>query len=50
MLNDKVRVLAYRTAIFNCKEKFQNKIVMDIGAGSGKSIYIINCIYVFIYQ
>ncbi|KAG5314657.1 ANM6 methyltransferase, partial [Pseudoatta argentina] len=35
MLNDKTRVLAYKTAIFNSKEKFQNKVVMDIGAGSG---------------
>ncbi|XP_011644303.1 probable protein arginine N-methyltransferase 6.1 [Pogonomyrmex barbatus] len=35
MLSDKARVLAYKTAIFNSKEKFQNKIVMDIGAGSG---------------
>nr|XP_012225402.1 PREDICTED: protein arginine N-methyltransferase 6 [Linepithema humile] len=35
MLNDKTRVLAYKNAIFNLKEKFQGKTVMDIGAGSG---------------
>ncbi|XP_012534960.1 protein arginine N-methyltransferase 6 [Monomorium pharaonis] len=35
MLSDKTRVLAYKNAIFNLKEKIQNKIVMDIGAGSG---------------
>lgn len=38
MLSDKTRVLTYKTAIFNSKEKFQNKIVMDIGAGSGITI------------
>jgi len=38
MLSDKTRVLAYKTAIFNSKEKFQDKIVMDIGAGSGTMI------------
>ncbi|XP_011159331.1 protein arginine N-methyltransferase 6 [Solenopsis invicta] len=35
MLSDKTRVLAYKSAIFNSKEQFQDKIVMDIGAGSG---------------
>lgn len=35
MLNDKTRVLAYKNAIFNSKDKFQGKTVMDIGAGSG---------------
>ncbi|XP_024873075.1 probable protein arginine N-methyltransferase 6.1 [Temnothorax curvispinosus] len=35
MLSDKTRVLAYKTAIFNSREKFQGKIVMDVGAGSG---------------
>ncbi|XP_011150434.1 protein arginine N-methyltransferase 6 isoform X2 [Harpegnathos saltator] len=35
MLNDKIRVLAYKTAIFNSKEKFQDKIIMDVGAGTG---------------
>jgi len=39
MLNDKTRVLAYKTAIFNSKEKFQNKVVMDIGAGSGILVF-----------
>lgn len=36
MLNDKARVLAYKNAIFNSKERFRGKTVMDIGAGSGK--------------
>lgn len=35
MLSDKVRTLAYKNAIFNCKDKFQDKIVMDVGAGTG---------------
>ncbi|XP_011881807.1 PREDICTED: protein arginine N-methyltransferase 6 [Vollenhovia emeryi] len=35
MLSDKARVLAYKAAIFNSKEQFQDKIVMDVGAGSG---------------
>ncbi|XP_020282574.1 protein arginine N-methyltransferase 6 isoform X2 [Pseudomyrmex gracilis] len=34
MLSDKTRVLAYKTAIFNLKHKFQDKVVMDVGAGS----------------
>lgn len=37
MLSDKTRVLAYKTAIFNLKHKFQDKVVMDVGAGSGKN-------------
>lgn len=36
MLSDKKRVLTYKNAIFNMKEKFKDKIVMDVGAGSGK--------------
>lgn len=35
MLSDKKRVLTYKNAIFNMKEKFKDKIVMDVGAGSG---------------
>ncbi|KAL0122363.1 hypothetical protein PUN28_007233 [Cardiocondyla obscurior] len=35
MLSDKTRVLAYKNAIFNSKETFQNKVVMDVGAGLG---------------
>ncbi|XP_032690572.1 protein arginine N-methyltransferase 1 isoform X7 [Odontomachus brunneus] len=35
MLDDKIRVLAYKTAIFNSKDKFQGKTVMDVGAGTG---------------
>jgi len=36
MLSDKTRVLTYKNAIFNMKEEFEGKIVMDVGAGSGK--------------
>ncbi|XP_076234169.1 uncharacterized protein LOC143179057 [Calliopsis andreniformis] len=35
MLNDKVRTLAYKNAIMNSKHMFQDKIVMDVGAGTG---------------
>ncbi|XP_015514059.1 protein arginine N-methyltransferase 6 [Neodiprion lecontei] len=35
MLEDKPRTLAYKNAIFACSDKFQNKIVMDVGAGTG---------------
>ncbi|CAL1688610.1 unnamed protein product [Lasius platythorax] len=36
MLSEKTRVLmAYKNAIFNMKEEFQGKVVMDVGAGSG---------------
>lgn len=42
MLNDKIRVLAYKNAIFNSKDKFQGKVVMDVGAGTGNSLYFQN--------
>lgn len=35
MLNDKPRTLAYKNAIFNMKDQFTDKIVMDVGAGTG---------------
>lgn len=35
MLDDKPRTLAYRNAIFACRDKIKNKIVMDVGAGTG---------------
>ncbi|XP_014226623.1 protein arginine N-methyltransferase 6 [Trichogramma pretiosum] len=35
MLSDKPRTLAYRTAILNAKDKFVDKVVMDVGAGTG---------------
>ncbi|XP_034949791.1 probable protein arginine N-methyltransferase 1.2 [Chelonus insularis] len=35
MLKDNPRVLAYKNAIFNKKDLFFNKIVMDVGAGTG---------------
>lgn len=38
MLSDKARVLAYKNAIFNSKHLFEDKIVMDIGAGTGTII------------
>jgi predicted RNA methylase len=35
MLNDKPRTLAYKNAIFNMKSSFVDKVVMDVGAGTG---------------
>ncbi|XP_033335587.2 uncharacterized protein LOC117225896 [Megalopta genalis] len=35
MLNDKSRTLTYKNAIINSKQLFENKIVMDVGAGTG---------------
>ncbi|KAF7997304.1 hypothetical protein HCN44_005581 [Aphidius gifuensis] len=35
MLNDVPRMEAYKNAIFNNKHLFENKIVMDVGAGTG---------------
>nr|XP_003700404.1 PREDICTED: protein arginine N-methyltransferase 6 [Megachile rotundata] len=35
MLSDTVRNLAYKNAIMNCKHMFKDKIVMDVGAGTG---------------
>lgn len=35
MLKDKVRTLSYRNAIMNNKNLFRNKIVLEVGAGTG---------------
>ncbi|XP_051159310.1 protein arginine N-methyltransferase 6 [Leptopilina boulardi] len=35
MLSDKSRILSYKNAIFDSKDKFTNKTVMDVGAGTG---------------
>jgi predicted RNA methylase len=35
MLKDTVRIQAYKTAIFSCVEYFKDKVVMDVGAGTG---------------
>jgi len=35
MLMDEVRTSQYRNAILNNKLDFKDKIVMDVGAGSG---------------
>ncbi|XP_066598019.1 protein arginine N-methyltransferase 6 isoform X2 [Prorops nasuta] len=35
MLSDKPRNLAYKNAIFHCKHLFKDKIVMDVGSGTG---------------
>ncbi len=35
MLKDKVRTLSYKSAIENNREDFKDKIVLDIGAGTG---------------
>lgn len=38
MLSDNPRMTTYKNAILNNKELFLNKIVMDIGAGTGKCV------------
>ncbi|XP_076645263.1 uncharacterized protein LOC143354805 isoform X1 [Halictus rubicundus] len=35
MLSDKSRTLTYKNAIIDSKQLFENKIVMDVGAGTG---------------
>lgn len=35
MLDDTSRTLAYKNAIFKCADKFKDKVVIDIGAGTG---------------
>lgn len=35
MLSDKARTLAYKNAIMNSKHVFKDKVVMDVGAGTG---------------
>lgn len=41
MLSDKARTLAYKNAIMNSKHIFDDKVVMDVGAGTGKNLYSI---------
>jgi predicted RNA methylase len=36
MLKDTARIQAYKNAIFSCVEYFKDKIVMDVGAGTGR--------------
>ena len=36
MLKDTARIQAYKNAIFSCIEYFKDKIVMDVGAGTGR--------------
>ncbi|XP_069701012.1 protein arginine N-methyltransferase 6 isoform X2 [Periplaneta americana] len=35
MLKDSARIRAYKDAVFLCQEYFRNKVVMDVGAGTG---------------
>jgi len=35
MIKDKVRTNTYRNAIINNKHLFKDKVVMDVGAGTG---------------
>ena len=35
MLKDTVRTLSYRNAIFSNSEAFKDKVVLDVGAGTG---------------
>lgn len=39
MLKDSVRTEAYRDFIYNNKNLFKGKIVLDIGCGTGKPLY-----------
>ena len=36
MLQDTARIQAYKNAIFSCAEYFKDRVVMDVGAGTGK--------------
>lgn len=38
MLKDAVRTEAYRDFIYGNKHLFQDKVVLDIGCGTGKSL------------
>lgn len=65
MLKDTVRTLSYRNAIFSNAEAFKDKVVLDVGAGTGilsmfavkagaKKVYAvcihqIECIIVYAY-
>lgn len=35
MLKDEVRTLTYRNAIYQNRHLFKNKVVMDVGSGTG---------------
>lgn len=35
MLKDEVRTLTYRNAIYHNKHLFKDKVVMDVGSGTG---------------
>jgi protein arginine N-methyltransferase 1 len=35
MLKDEVRTLAYRNSIYNNKHLFKDKVVLDVGCGTG---------------
>lgn len=35
MLKDTVRTMSYRNAIFSNSEAFKDKVVLDVGAGTG---------------
>lgn len=35
MLKDEVRTLSYRNSIYNNKHLFKDKIVLDVGCGTG---------------
>lgn len=45
MLSDNTRILSYKNAIFDCKDNFKNKTVMDVGAGTGMYKYFSTNIY-----
>lgn len=44
MLNDQVRTETYKNAIFSNEALFKDKVVLDVGAGTGNhSIFKILC-------
>jgi protein arginine N-methyltransferase 1 len=40
MLKDEVRTVTYRNAIYHNRHLFKNKVVMDVGSGTG-ILYVI---------
>lgn len=58
MLKDTVRTLSYRNAIFSNSEAFKDKVVLDVGAGTGilsmfaakagaRKVYAVSAIFSF---
>lgn len=61
MLKDEVRTLTYRNAMYHNKHVFKDKIVLDVGSGTGilsmfaanagaKHVYGVSCVLLFSIQ